>query len=84
MLYDVTSLYFETQEEDDYRKPGLSKERRLEPQIIIGLLADQTGFPLGIHSFEGNTAETATILPVMESFKKQHRLKDITVVADAQ
>jgi len=83
MLYDVTSLYFETQKEDDYRKPGLSKERRLEPQIIIGLLADQTGFPLGIHSFEGNTAETATILPVMESFKKQHGLKDITVVADA-
>ena len=83
MLYDVTSLYFEIQEGDNYRKPGLSKERRLEPQIIIGLLADQTGFPLGIHSFEGNKAETATILPVIESFKKQHGLKDITVVADA-
>ena len=83
LLYDVTSLYFETQEEDEYRKPGLSKERRLEPQIIIGLLTDQTGFPLGIHSFEGNTAETATILPVIESFKRQHNLDDITVVADA-
>lgn len=83
MLYDVTSLYFEAQEEDEYRKPGLSKERRLEPQIIIGLLVDQTGFPLGIHSFEGNTAETATILPVVDEFKKQHNLQNITIVADA-
>jgi hypothetical protein len=83
LLYDVTTLYFETQQEDEYRKPGLSKERRLEPQIVIGLLTDQTGFPLGIHSFEGNTAETTTILPVIESFKSQHNLEDITVVADA-
>jgi len=83
LLYDVTTLYFETQEEDSYRKPGMSKERRLEPQILIGLLVDQSGFPLGLHSFEGNTAETNTILPVVESFKKQHGLQDITVVADA-
>lgn len=83
LLYDVTTLYFETQEEDDYRKSGMSKERRLEPQILIGLLVDQSGFPLGLHSFEGNTAETNTILPVVESFKKQHGLQDITVVADA-
>jgi Transposase DDE domain len=83
VLYDVTSLYFEVQEEDEYRKPGMSKERRLEPQIIVGLLVDQNGFPLGLHSFEGNTAETKTILPVIEAFKKEHNLTNITVVADA-
>ncbi|PJC30487.1 IS1634 family transposase [Candidatus Roizmanbacteria bacterium CG_4_9_14_0_2_um_filter_39_13] len=83
VLYDVTSLYFEAQEADEYRKPGMSKERRLEPQIIVGLLVDQYGFPLGLRSFEGNTAETNTILPVMEEFKKQHNLSNITVVADA-
>ncbi len=83
VLYDVTTLYFEVQIEDDYRKSGMSKERRLEPQIIVGLLVDQSGFPLGLHSFEGNTAETKTILPVIETFKKQHNLSDITVVADA-
>jgi hypothetical protein len=53
LLYDVTSLYFEVQKEDEFRKPGLSKERRLEPQIIIGLLVDKNGFPLGLQSFEG-------------------------------
>jgi len=80
---DVTTLYFEVQEEDTYRKPGLSKERRLEPQIVIGLLVDQYGFPLGLHSFEGNTAETKTILPVIEAFQAQHGLTKTTIVADA-
>lgn len=83
VLYDVTTLYFEIQEEDSFRRPGLSKERRLEPQIVIGLLVDQSGFPLGLQSFEGNTAETKTILPVLEEFQKEHHLKKITVVADA-
>jgi len=83
VLYDVTTLYFEIQKEDEYRKPGLSKERRLEPQIVVGLLVDQTGFPLEVESFEGNRAEVKTILPVIEAFKAKHQLVDITVVADA-
>jgi len=83
LLYDVTTLYFEIQAEDEYRKPGLSKEHRLEPQIIIGLLVDQNGFPLGLQSFEGNKAETKTILPVIKTFQDQHRLSKVTVVADA-
>jgi hypothetical protein len=83
VLYDVTTLYFEVQKEDDYRKPGLSKERRLEPQIIIGLLVDRNGFPLGLQSFEGNKAETKTILPVIEAFLAQNGLTKTTIVADA-
>ena len=79
---DVTTLYFEVQEEDTYWKPGLSKERRLEPQIILGLLVDPCGFPLGLHSFEVNTAETKTILPVIEAFQAQHGLTQIVIVAD--
>jgi transposase len=83
VLYDVTTLYFEVQEEDEYRKSGMSKERRLEPQIVVGLLVDQNGFPLVVHSFEGNKAETNTILPVINEFRQRHNLKDIVVVADA-
>lgn len=83
VLYDVTTLYFEVQAEDGYRKPGLSKERRLEPQITIGLLVDRTGFPLEIQSFEGNRAEVKTIIPVLEGFKVRHELSHITVTADA-
>ncbi len=63
VLYDVTTLYFETHAGDGFREPGFSKERRLEPQITVGLLTDATGFPLMIEAFEGNKAETKTMLP---------------------
>jgi hypothetical protein len=83
VLYDVTTLYFETDTADGFREPGFSKERRLEPQITVGLLTDASGFPLTVQAFEGNKAETATMLPVIKAFKKAHQLSDITVVADA-
>ena len=50
ILYDVTTLYFETDKADGFREPGFSKERRLEPQITVGLLTDATGFPLMIEA----------------------------------
>jgi hypothetical protein len=83
VLYDVSTLYFETDAGDGFRESGFSKERRLEPQITIGLLTDATGFPLMVSAFEGNRAETKTMLPVIESFMAAHDLPDVTVVADA-
>jgi Transposase DDE domain len=83
VLFDVSTLYFETDEGDGFREPGFSKERRLEPQITIGLLTDQHGFPLMVSAFEGNRAETKTMLPVIESFMAAHDLPDVTVTADA-
>ena len=83
VLYDVSTLYFETDAGDGFREPGFSKERRLEPQITIGLLTDAAGFPLMVNAFEGNKAETTTMLPVMQAFMAAHRLPDVTVVADA-
>jgi hypothetical protein len=83
VLYDVSTLYFETDAGDGFREPGFSKERRLEPQITIGLLTDASGFPLAVEAFEGNKAETATMLPTLQAFMAAHRLTDITVVADA-
>jgi hypothetical protein len=83
VLYDVSTLYFETDTGDGFREPGFSKERRLEPQITIGLLTNATGFPLAVEAFEGNRAETATMLPVINVFKAAHQLSDVTVVADA-
>ena len=74
VLYDVSTLYFETDTGDGFREPGFSKERRLEPQITIGLLTDATGFPLAVEAFEGNKAETATMLPVINAFKAAHQL----------
>jgi hypothetical protein len=83
VLYDVSTLYFETDQGDGFREPGFSKERRLDPQITVGLLTDAAGFPLMVEAFEGNKAETKTILPVITAFMAAHRLADVTVVADA-
>src|SRR5262245_29660018 len=83
VLFDVSTLYFETDTGDGSREPGFSKERRLGPQITLGLLTDAAGFPLTVAAFEGNRAEPATMLPVINAFKTAHQLTDITVVADA-
>jgi len=83
VLYDVSTLYFETDAGDGFREPGYSKERRLDPQITIGLLTDAAGFPLMVSAFEGNKAETTTMLPVIQAFMAAHQLPDVTVVADA-
>jgi hypothetical protein len=83
VLFDCSTLYFETETGDGFRESGFSKERRLEPQITIGLLTSADGFPLTVSAFEGNKAETKTMLPVISAFMAAHGLPDVTVVADA-
>ena len=68
VLYDVTTLHFERDDEDDLRKVGMSKEHRIDPQVQAGLLVDSGGFPLEVHLFEGNKAETTTLIPVLTAF----------------
>ena len=82
-LYDVTTLHFENEEEDELRRIGMSKEHRVDPQVQIGLLVDPAGFPLEVHLFEGNKAETKTLVPVLRAFQERHGVTDMVVVADA-
>jgi hypothetical protein len=83
ILYDVTTLWFETDTGDGFREPGFSKERRLDPQITVGLLTDASGMPLMIDAFEGNRAETNTMIPLVQRFVAAHGIAGVTVVADA-
>ncbi|MFV0319232.1 MAG: IS1634 family transposase [Microbacterium sp.] len=83
VLYDVTTLYFEAEREDKLRRVGMSKERRVDPQILVGLLVDQGGFPLEVHEFAGNKGETLTLLPVLNAFRERHSAPQVVVVADA-
>jgi hypothetical protein len=83
VLYDVTTLHFEAETEDALRRVGMSKERRVDPQVQVGLLVDPSGFPLEVSCFEGNTAETSTLLPVLRGFADRHQVTDMVVVADA-
>jgi hypothetical protein len=83
VLYDVTTLYFESENEDTFRKVGYSKERRIDPQIVVGLLVDRTGFPLEVSCFEGSTAETTTIVEVIDTYRGRHDLTGVPMVIAA-
>jgi Transposase DDE domain len=83
VLYDLTTLHFESDIEDQLRKVGMSKERRVDPQVSVGLLTTASGFPLDVHLFEGNKAETKTLVPVLTGFADRHQVADVVVVADA-
>lgn len=84
VFYDMTTLYFEASEEDDFRVPGYSKDgKHQQPQIIIGLLVGNNGYPIGYELFEGNTSETKTLIPVLKSFQKRFEIAKPVVTADA-
>lgn len=84
LFYDVTTLYFETFEPDDLRKPGFSKDNKSQqPQILIGLTVTSDGFPVDYEVFAGNTFEGHTIIPFVKSLIKKHKIEKFTVVADA-
>lgn len=84
IFYDVTTLYFETSETDVLRQYGFSKDNKFnQPQIVLGLLVTDKGFPIGYQIFEGNKFEGHTIVPIIKGFKKKHNVKTFTVIADA-
>lgn len=84
VFYDVTTLYFEAEQEDEFRKTGFSKDgKHQQPQIVLGLLVSKGGYPITYELFEGKKFEGHTILPVLESFKKKYELSEIIVVADS-
>lgn len=84
LFYDVTTLYFETFEEDELRRNGFSKDNKSQqPQVLVGLMVTKDGFPIAYSIFSGNTFEGHTIIPVVNAFVKKYTVKEFTVVADA-
>lgn len=84
VFYDVTTLYFESFGQDELRKPGFSKDNKAhQPQIVVGLVVNQEGFPIAYEIFSGNKFEGHTIIPVIVAFQQKHKIEQLTVVADA-
>ena len=84
VFYDMTTLYFEASEEDDFRVPGFNKDgKHQQPQIMIGLLVSAYGYPIGYQIFEGNTSETKTLIPILELFQERFAINKPIIVADA-
>jgi len=84
VFYDVTTLYFEIEQEDDLRKTGFSKDgKHQQPQIVLGLLVSNGGYPLAYEIYNGKKYEGDTMMPVLNLFKRKYKLQNLVVVADA-
>ena len=84
LFYDVTTLYFEADYEDDLSKTGFSKEgRHSNPQIILGLLVSLGGYPLAYCIHEGNKYEGHTMQPTINEFVSKYGLENFVVVTDS-
>ena len=84
VFYDVTTIYFESDNEDELRKTGFSKEgKHQNPQIVLGLLVSKNGYPLAYDIFEGNKFEGHTMLPVIDAFKDKYNLNQLVIIADS-
>ncbi len=84
VFYDVTTLYFEIDREDELRKTGFSKEgKHQNPQIVLGLLVSKNGYPLAYDIFEGNKFEGHTMLPVIDTFREKYNLDQMIIIADS-
>lgn len=84
VFYDVTTIYFQIDDEDEIRKRGFSKEgKHQNPQIVLGLLVGFDGYPLAYEIHQGNKFEGHTMLPIIDSFKAKYNLDKLIVVADS-
>ena len=83
LLYDVTTLYFESQKADDLRDFGYSKDHKVgETQIVLALATTSEGLPIGYNLFSGKTAEVSTLIISLETWRKEMEIGEVTVVAD--
>lgn len=84
VFYDVTTLYFETDLEDELREKGWSKDgKHSSPQVVLGLLVSRGGYPLSYSIFNGSQYEGRTMIPVIEDFVNRFKLDDFVIVADS-
>jgi len=82
VLYDVSSTYFEGHCCPLARYGHSRDERRGNPQIVFGLLADAEGCPVAVEVFEGNTADPKTVATQISKLRERFELKDIVLVGD--
>ena len=82
IYYDVTNYYFETDEQTDLLRKGVSKEHRPNPIVQMGLFMDNNAIPITYELFAGNTNDCLTYRPNFGRIKKQFDLGRVISVAD--
>jgi transposase len=83
LLFDVTTLYFESVETDELRGFGFSKDQKFHTtQVVLALATTKDGLPIGYRLFPGNTAEISTLLVCLEEWRKVLSIGKVIFVGD--
>ncbi len=83
VFYDVTTFYFESQTADELRDRGFSKDNKIdEVQVVLGLLVDMDGRPIGYELFPGNIYEGHTLRTAIDKLQKRFDIQKLILVAD--
>lgn len=83
VFYDVTTFYYESKNENDLKKFGYSKDGKFgDVQVVMGLLIDKNGLPIGYELFSGNTFDSKTMVKVLDNLKGKFNLDKVVIVAD--
>ena len=82
IYYDVTNYYFESDDQNDFLRKGVSKEHRPNPIVQMGLFMDNNGIPITYELFSGNTNDCLTYRPNFGRIKKEFDLGRVISVAD--
>ena len=71
IYFDATTLYFESFEEDEFKKNGFSKDRKFnQPQVVLALMVTKEGLPIGYEAFSGDTFDGHTLIPSLKNTKR--------------
>lgn len=83
VFYDVTTFHFESNRADDLKEFGFSKAGKFnEVQVVMGLLIDMEGNPIGYDLFPGNTFDGNTLLEALAALKQRFSIGKLIFVAD--
>jgi len=83
VFYDVTTFHFESVQQDSLKDFGFSKNAKFnEVQVVLGMLVDCEGRPVGYELFPGNTFEGKTLEKALDSIDKRFGIRNVIIVAD--
>lgn len=83
VFYDVTTFYCESKDENDLKRFGYSKDGKFtDVQVVMGMLIDKNGLPIGYELFSGNTMDGKTMLSILDKLKAKFQIDTVVIVAD--
>ncbi|MFH1127830.1 MAG: IS1634 family transposase, partial [Candidatus Omnitrophota bacterium] len=84
IFFDATTIYFESFSSDEFKSIGFSKDLKFnQPQVLLSLMVNKDGLPIGYKVFPGNTYEGHTLIPALKDLRQRYKIDKVVFVADS-